>query len=199
MTAWRGAWVGAWEGGESAGDGFVNASLLATGSGSATVTLRAVADIAASGQGTSVTIASAEVVAQPVPEAPASSGGAWLPPQRQRTRYAEARLLAAGSARIIAAAEVAQGVDAALVVSGTARVRLRPSATVAAAMHAHGAATAQLAPEAAQAVEAALVAAGASVCTLTARVTQRENVVELPRRLEIEDDEVAAILLLLAA
>lgn len=193
MSNWAGVWIGLWEGdwegASSSEPGILNATLSVSGTGTATF--------------------NAEIIGLPVQDAGIGGGGRR---RRGALRYSEVRRLglpgplptfvsaglvvtARGSAQFTA--QVGQRVDAGMVVAGTSRARLGAAVAVSAGMQSAGQGAAQFAP--AVTVSAALSVTGASSATFTPSQETRTVVVPLRPRVELADDELAAILYLMAA
>lgn len=193
MSNWAGVWIGLWEGdwegASSSEPGILNAALNVAGSGTATF--------------------NAELIGLPVQETGIGGGGRR---RRGALRYSEVRrlelpgpvptfvsaaLVVTGRGSAQFTAQVGQRVDAGMVVSGTSRARLGAAVSVSAGMQVAGDASSALRP--AVSVSAALQAAGASHATFAPETNTRTVVVPLRPRVELADDELAAILYLMAA
>lgn len=179
---WIGLWEGDWEGASSSEPGVLNAALNVAGTGTATF--------------------NAELIGLPM-----QAGGvgrliysSLLQPNLPSTVSAALVVTGRGSAQF--AAQGGQRVDAGMVVSGGSRARLGAAVAVSAGMRVAGASESALVPAvsvSAVSVSAALQAAGASHATFAPETNTRTVVVPLRPRVELADDELAAILYLMAA
>lgn len=174
---WIGLWEGDWEGSESGEPGVLNTGLNVAGTGTATF--------------------AAKVIGAPV-----QAGGvgrliysSLRQPKLPSTVSAGLVVTGRGSAQLTG--QVGQRVDAGLAVAGTSRARLGAAVSVSAGLQASAGASSTLQP--AVTVSAVLQASGTSSATFGATEATRTVVVPLRPRVELADDEIAAILYLMAA
>lgn len=181
MSNWAGVWIGLWEGdwegASSSEPGILNAALNVAGTGTATF--------------------NAELIGLPV-----QAGGvgrliysSLLQPNLPSTVSAALVVTGRGSAQF--AAQVGQRVDAGMVVASGAQARLGAAVAVSAGLQVAGDASSALQP--AVGVAASIQAAGTSYATFAPETNTRTVVVPLRPRVELADDELAAILYLMAA
>ncbi len=176
MARWTGVWIGVWDGGEASEPGVLNAALNVAGTGASTF--------------------GAELT-----EAPVQGGvrkliySSLLNPQLPSTVSASLVVAGKGDARFAPA--LGQAVQAGMVVAGGAGAQFGARVAVGAALAVSAQSSTTLA--AAATVQAGMQAAGAGAASFGATSDTRTVVVPLRPRVELAEDEMAAILLLLAA
>ena len=176
--SWAGVWVGLWESQQGEPSGIVNAAATLAGAGAI--------------------VASAEVSQRFEQQQP--TGGGYVHHYQRPRRYALAGLLAFGVGSVSLSARVTESArataNAALVAKGSGYASLSASGVFGASVRTVASAS-MLAGPTVLAGSAATIQ-GSSRTTLTAAIVKR-NVVPIRPQLELADDEIAAILLMMAA
>lgn len=176
MAPWDGEWLGMWESGAEAGAG-LNAALVVVGTGSSAFTAQLLA-------------------APPAIIDPAIFFRAKV---RKKPKPISAALVVDGAGAVRFSPQLGQAIEAQLVVGAWSGWVFRAKVLAPAALVLAGSSSATMAPVLAKAEQASLAAQAGSGATFGAQSSVRQVVVPLTRKVELADDEIAAVLLLLAA
>lgn len=187
MSRWVGLWLGAWEGAESPSESDTALEVLGSG----------------------IALFGAEVIQGEIaPPAPPQIGGGgrrrqgpfqsvYIPPPDAVVVLAGFKAVGRGTAVLQPQAGLA--VDSAALFAGRSSARLSAGLSVSAAAEASGGSAIEAAATLPAALLAAMECGGKSGARFAPKVSARRDIAPKRRELELADDELAAVLILLAA